>query len=121
MATVAARRTRRMLSRKPVELHRMPRAKSAHGPFSGTTAGASAGSRLRSTSGDEVMASIPPPSVEPGSDESQLGLDPKAKLLLVTSDDAIGAPLEESLRRAGHQVTLVREGKAALQFMKSAG
>ena len=67
------------------------------------------------------MASIPPPSVEPGPDESQLGLDPKAKLLVVTSDDSIGIPLEESLRRAGHQVTLVREGRAALQFMKSAG
>jgi two-component system phosphate regulon response regulator PhoB len=63
------------------------------------------------------------PSILPesGEDDPDPGIEPKAKVFLVTADDAVGASLEEPLREAGHQVTVLREGRSALSSIKTAG
>src|SRR5262252_3445739 len=61
------------------------------------------------------------PSTDNGSEDPSLGLDLKARVVLVTGDDAIATQLEEPLRNAGHQVSVIREGRAALQELRSRG
>lgn len=67
----------------------------------------------------------PSPSVAPATDhgpeDPALGLDLKARVVLVTGDDSIATQLEEPLRNAGHHVTVVREGRPALQELRSRG
>jgi two-component system phosphate regulon response regulator PhoB len=52
-------------------------------------------------------------------DEPELAVEPRARVVLVTADDAIGPPLEEPLREAGHRVTTFREGRVALAALKT--
>jgi two-component system, OmpR family, phosphate regulon response regulator PhoB len=72
-----------------------------------------------SMSNHERSSDAPPPmsEVEPG--EEAAGVEKRAKVLLITDDVSIGPALEEPLREAGHDVTRVHEGRAALQFLRS--
>jgi two-component system phosphate regulon response regulator PhoB len=62
-----------------------------------------------------------PGATDNGSDDPPASLDPKARVVLVTNDDAIATELEAPLRNAGHQVTIVREGRSALQEVRAQG
>jgi two-component system phosphate regulon response regulator PhoB len=69
----------------------------------------------------ELSPSVAPGATESGSDDPKLGLAPKARLVLITNDDAIATELVEPLRNAGHEVTVIREGRPALQAVRSHG
>jgi len=69
----------------------------------------------------ELSPSVAPGAVDNGSDDPPVSLEPKARVVLVTNDDAIATELEAPLRNAGHQVTIVREGRSALQEVRSQG
>ena len=69
----------------------------------------------------ELSASMAPGAMDSGSDDPPVSLDPKARVVLVTNDDAITTELEGPLRNAGHQVTIVREGRSALQEVRAQG
>jgi two-component system phosphate regulon response regulator PhoB len=52
------------------------------------------------------------------SEDDAITVERHARLMLVTNDAAIGTPLEESLRRAGHEVVVLHEGRAALKLVR---
>ncbi len=63
---------------------------------------------------------LPTPADEgiAGSEDSIVA-NRKAKLVLVTDDPAIGPMLDEPLKREGHEVQVVREGRVALQLLRA--